>query len=90
MNVKRKLSAVLLSACLMGGLSAVAAAPANAAEWKLVDTKRACNGGSWGQSCTTEKTYKRTSGFCAKPAGSLTGGIQAWYTYCYKTVKSFD
>lgn len=23
--------------------------------------------------------------FCAKPAGSLTGGLLAWYSYCYKT-----
>ena len=51
----------------------------------MVSSGRQCVRVSFSDICHTVTTYKRTSAFCKKPAGSLTGGIQAWYLYCYKT-----
>lgn len=89
MNIKRKLAAVALTLGLLTGGGAIAAAPVQAdTGWALESTTKKCFHASWGESCMYTKTYKRTSAFCAKPAGSLTGGLLAWYSYCYKTVRS--
>lgn len=91
MNIKRKLAAVALTLGLLTGGSVVAMAPAQAdTGWALESTKKSCFHASWGESCTYTKTYKRTSAFCAKPAGSLTGGLAAWYSYCYKTERTYS
>ncbi|KAA9083742.1 hypothetical protein [Microbacterium radiodurans] len=81
----RKAALAVLATLILAGGTFGAAAPAQAAEWKVESTRSYCYGGSWGQQCYKETTWKRTSGFCAKPAGSLTGGLLAWYSYCYKT-----
>lgn len=39
-------------------------APADAAEWKLVNTQKSCPTISGVKQCTTTKTYKRTSEGC--------------------------
>lgn len=85
---KRILTTALAGAALAIGSVGVAA-PASAADkaaaWQVVSTRDYCYTVSGWNDCYTETTWKRTSEFCAKPAGSLTGGLAAWYSYCYKT-----
>lgn len=76
----------LTAGVLLVAGSAVAAPAAQAdSGWTKVNTVRSCNAVSGVMMCDTTTTWKRNSGFCDKPAGSLTGGIQAWYLVCYKT-----
>ncbi|SCY41828.1 hypothetical protein SAMN05216488_1727 [Microbacterium sp. LKL04] len=71
----------------------IGAAPAQAVPynptgqtWVKESSRSYCYTVSGWSDCYTDTTYRRTSGFCAKPAGNLTGGLLAWYSYCYKTV----
>jgi hypothetical protein len=54
--------------------------PAEAAEWKLINTQKSCPTISGVKQCTTTKTYKRTSKGCDIPVSNY-----AKYMGCIKT-----
>jgi len=82
----RAIASTSMTALLAVGILFAGAVPAQAADWKKVSSRNYCYVVSGWNDCYTETTYRRTSAFCEKPAGNLTGGLAAWYSYCYKTV----
>lgn len=85
-SAKKRTAGVLVGIAI--GLASVGVVtPANAAEWAVVSSRTYCNTISGWSDCYKETTWKRTALVCAKPAGSFTGGLAAWYSYCYKTTK---
>jgi uncharacterized membrane protein len=83
----RRAIAIGIAALAVTASSLVVSAPAQAADWKQVTTRTYCYVISGWSDCYRETTWKRTAAVCAKPAGSFTGGLAVWYSYCYKTTK---